>query len=57
MGMTIIEKIFARKAGLDSVGPGDTVVVVGIGGVGLIRVAEPTSNSWPVRDPTYYRPD
>ncbi|MBB5164038.1 aconitase/3-isopropylmalate dehydratase large subunit family protein [Mycobacterium sp. AZCC_0083] len=27
MGMTIIEKIFARKAGLDSVGPGDTVVV------------------------------
>ena len=27
MSMTIIEKIFARKAGLDSVGPGDTVVV------------------------------
>ncbi|GAB1811601.1 3-isopropylmalate dehydratase large subunit [Mycobacterium sp. MUNTM1] len=27
MGMTIIEKIFARKAGLDSVAPGDTVVV------------------------------
>ena len=27
MGMTIIEKIFARKAGLDSVTPGDTVVV------------------------------
>jgi len=27
MGMTIIEKILARKAGLDSVGPGDTVVV------------------------------
>jgi 3-isopropylmalate/(R)-2-methylmalate dehydratase large subunit len=27
MGMTIIEKIFARKAALDSVGPGDTVVV------------------------------
>jgi 3-isopropylmalate/(R)-2-methylmalate dehydratase large subunit len=27
MGMTIIEKIFARKAGLDSVGAGDTVVV------------------------------
>jgi len=27
MGMTIIEKIFARKAGLDSVEPGDTVVV------------------------------
>src|ERR1700751_3871154 len=27
MGMTIIEKIFARKAGLDSVSPGDTVVV------------------------------
>jgi len=27
MGMTIIEKIFARKAGLDAVGPGDTVVV------------------------------
>jgi 3-isopropylmalate/(R)-2-methylmalate dehydratase large subunit len=25
--MTIIEKIFARKAGLESVGPGDTVVV------------------------------
>src|ERR1700752_2161427 len=27
MGMTIIEKIFARKASLDSVSPGDTVVV------------------------------
>ena len=27
MGMTIIEKISARKAGLDSVSPGDTVVV------------------------------
>ena len=27
MGMTIIEKIFARKAGLTSVGAGDTVVV------------------------------
>jgi 3-isopropylmalate/(R)-2-methylmalate dehydratase large subunit len=27
MGMTIIEKIFARKAGLESVGVGDTVVV------------------------------
>lgn len=27
MGMTIIEKIFARKAGLDSVSVGDTVVV------------------------------
>jgi 3-isopropylmalate/(R)-2-methylmalate dehydratase large subunit len=27
MGMTIIEKIFARKAGLTSVGPGATVVV------------------------------
>src|SRR6201993_5214429 len=27
MGMTIIEKILARKAGLDSVSPGDTVVV------------------------------
>ncbi|MDT5285218.1 MAG: 3-isopropylmalate/(R)-2-methylmalate dehydratase large subunit [Mycobacterium sp.] len=27
MGMTIIEKIFARKAGLDSVSAGDTVVV------------------------------
>jgi len=27
MGMTIIEKFFARKAGLDSVEPGDTVVV------------------------------
>src|SRR6201990_1091108 len=27
MGMTIIEKIFARKAGLDAVSPGDTVVV------------------------------
>jgi 3-isopropylmalate/(R)-2-methylmalate dehydratase large subunit len=27
MGMTIIEKILARKAGLESVGPGDTVVV------------------------------
>jgi 3-isopropylmalate/(R)-2-methylmalate dehydratase large subunit len=27
MGMTIIEKIFARKAGLDSVAAGDTVVV------------------------------
>ena len=27
MGMTIIEKIFARKAGLASVAPGDTVVV------------------------------
>src|ERR1700753_2968165 len=27
MGMTIIEKIFARKAGLDSVAPGDTFVV------------------------------
>jgi 3-isopropylmalate/(R)-2-methylmalate dehydratase large subunit len=27
MGMTVIEKIFARKAGLDAVGPGDTVVV------------------------------
>jgi 3-isopropylmalate/(R)-2-methylmalate dehydratase large subunit len=27
MGMTVIEKIFARKTGLDSVGPGDTVVV------------------------------
>jgi 3-isopropylmalate/(R)-2-methylmalate dehydratase large subunit len=27
MGMTIIEKVFARKAGLDSVSPGDTVVV------------------------------
>jgi 3-isopropylmalate/(R)-2-methylmalate dehydratase large subunit len=27
MGMTIIEKIFARKGGLESVGPGDTVVV------------------------------
>ena len=27
MGMTIIEKIFARKAGRDSVSPGDTVVV------------------------------
>lgn len=27
MGMTIIEQIFARKAGLESVGPGDTVVV------------------------------
>src|ERR1700742_4711365 len=27
MGMTTIEKIFARKAGLDSVSPGDTVVV------------------------------
>jgi len=27
MGMTIIEKIFARKAGLESVSPGDTVVV------------------------------
>jgi 3-isopropylmalate/(R)-2-methylmalate dehydratase large subunit len=27
MGMTIIEKIFARKAGLASVSPGDTVVV------------------------------
>lgn len=27
MGMTIIEKIFARKAGLTSVGVGDTVVV------------------------------
>jgi 3-isopropylmalate/(R)-2-methylmalate dehydratase large subunit len=27
MGMTIIEKIFTRKAGLESVSPGDTVVV------------------------------
>ena len=27
MGMTIIEKIFARRAGLDTVSPGDTVVV------------------------------
>ena len=27
MGMTIIEKIFARKAGRESVSPGDTVVV------------------------------
>ena len=27
MGMTIIEKIFAGKAGLDSVSVGDTVVV------------------------------
>ncbi|BBZ43203.1 3-isopropylmalate dehydratase large subunit [Mycobacterium parmense] len=27
MGMTVIEKIFARKAGLNSVSPGDTVVV------------------------------
>ncbi len=27
MGMTIVEKIFARKAGLESVAPGDTVVV------------------------------
>src|ERR1700728_4206532 len=27
MGMTIIEKIFARKAGMDSVSPGGTVVV------------------------------
>lgn len=27
MGMTIVEKIFARKAGVDSVSPGDTVVV------------------------------
>src|SRR6202171_1983523 len=27
MGLTIIEKILARKAGLDSVSPGDTVVV------------------------------
>jgi 3-isopropylmalate/(R)-2-methylmalate dehydratase large subunit len=27
MGMTIVEKIFARKAGLSSVGVGDTVVV------------------------------
>jgi 3-isopropylmalate/(R)-2-methylmalate dehydratase large subunit len=27
MGMTVIEKILARKAGLASVGPGDTVVV------------------------------
>ncbi|MDT5326338.1 MAG: 3-isopropylmalate/(R)-2-methylmalate dehydratase large subunit [Mycobacterium sp.] len=27
MSMTIIEKIFARKAGLASVGPGDTIVV------------------------------
>lgn len=27
MGMTIIEKIFARKAGRDTVAPGDTVVV------------------------------
>src|SRR6202000_1341487 len=27
MSMTIIEKIFARKAGLDAVSPGDTVVV------------------------------
>jgi 3-isopropylmalate/(R)-2-methylmalate dehydratase large subunit len=27
MGMTIIEKILARKAGLESVSPGDTVVV------------------------------
>ena len=27
MGMTIIEKILARKAGLDSVSLGDTVVV------------------------------
>jgi 3-isopropylmalate/(R)-2-methylmalate dehydratase large subunit len=27
MGMTIIEKIFAHRAGLDSVSPGDTVVV------------------------------
>jgi 3-isopropylmalate/(R)-2-methylmalate dehydratase large subunit len=27
MGMTVIEKIFARKAGLSSVGVGDTVVV------------------------------
>src|SRR6201996_9323934 len=27
MGMTTIEKIFARKAGLDSVSQGDTVVV------------------------------
>ena len=27
MGMTIIEKIFARKAGLDRVSPGETVVV------------------------------
>src|ERR1700719_2256738 len=27
MGMTIIEKIFARKAGLDTVSPGETVVV------------------------------
>ncbi|OBF16102.1 3-isopropylmalate dehydratase [Mycobacterium kubicae] len=27
MGMTIIEKIFARKAGLEAVSPGDTVVV------------------------------
>jgi 3-isopropylmalate/(R)-2-methylmalate dehydratase large subunit len=27
VGMTILEKIFARKAGLDSASPGDTVVV------------------------------
>ena len=27
MGMTILEKIFARKAGLDGTSPGDTVVV------------------------------
>ena len=27
MSMTIIEKIFARKAGLDRVSPGETVVV------------------------------
>jgi 3-isopropylmalate/(R)-2-methylmalate dehydratase large subunit len=27
MGMTVIENIFARKAGLDAVAPGDTVVV------------------------------
>src|ERR1700690_863847 len=27
MGMTVIEKIFARKAGLDTVSPGETVVV------------------------------
>lgn len=27
MGMTVIEKILARKAGLDSVSSGDTVVV------------------------------
>ena len=27
MSMTIIEKIFARKAGLDQVSAGDTVVV------------------------------